>query len=338
MDEPAEDSKLIFNKTFTAEAKALADAIARLPDTRATDRQPSLDAALSRIAELTRALQDAAIYLPSYDQKIYTGQLKSLEEQLAAARRAIAPRTRFAFKSRRTAAADVKPSESPAATTDTSTTISTPPANPPAVTTDTSYAEEPVDPRTATLTGRRNAHLTAPSATATTTILTITSLTSCIVHPPTTSTSTDTSTSVENARFTSLSVQNITDSILLCGRIDGPAHLTGLQGCIVVVKCRQFRLHECRDVVVYLRCRSRPIIEHCHGITFAPLVVDGGEEEEGENMWDQVDDFNWLKEGKPSPNWRVSSAEERMDEAGWRRIADTTVDVRTILSDLLPKP
>ncbi|KAK6352821.1 hypothetical protein TWF696_004822 [Orbilia brochopaga] len=326
MDEPAENSKLIFNKSFTADTKALSDAISRLPDARATDRQPSIDAALSRIAELTRSLQDAAVYLPSYDQKVYTEQLKRLGEQLAAARKAIAPRTRFAFKTRRAPAADAGPSQ-PVTTPTASTAPTTPATDSTAATASTTdtHTAPPLDPRVATLANRQNSHVTAPPATATTTILTLTSLTSCILHPP---------SSVAGARFTNLSVQNATRSIILCGVIDGPAHVTGLEGCLLVVSCHQFRLHECRDVAVYLRCRSRPIIEHCRGITFAPVV--GSDEEEGGNMWDQVDDFNWLKEGKQSPNWRFLQPEERLGEDAWRRIADTDTDVSSMLADLLP--
>jgi Tubulin binding cofactor C len=37
------------------------------------------------------------------------------------------------------------------------------------------------------------------------------------------------------------------------------------------VTCRQFRMHECKNVDVYLSCSSRPIIEDCSGIRFSQL-------------------------------------------------------------------
>lgn len=53
--------------------------------------------------------------------------------------------------------------------------------------------------------------------------------------------------------------------------MNGPAHLTGVEDSVVVVACRQFRMHESRGVDVYLWCGSRPIIEACEGVRFAPL-------------------------------------------------------------------
>lgn len=36
-----------------------------------------------------------------------------------------------------------------------------------------------------------------------------------------------------------------------------------------------------------------------------------------ENLWDQVDDFKWLK-AEQSPNWTVVPEEERLGEEVWR--------------------
>ena len=44
-----------------------------------------------------------------------------------------------------------------------------------------------------------------------------------------------------------------------------------MEGCVLVVSGRQVRLHDCKNSTVYLRCNSRPIIEDCTGIKFAPL-------------------------------------------------------------------
>ena len=71
--------------------------------------------------------------------------------------------------------------------------------------------------------------------------------------------------------FASLTLKSIKDSLLVCGHVNGAAHVTGVEGSVLVLACRQFRMHECRDCVVYLDCSSRPIIEDCKGIRFAPL-------------------------------------------------------------------
>ena len=77
--------------------------------------------------------------------------------------------------------------------------------------------------------------------------------------------------STSQTRLASMQANNLHTSLVVCGAIDGPAHLTGLVRSIVVLGCKQFRLHESRDVEVYLHCNSRPMIEGCKRISFAPL-------------------------------------------------------------------
>ena len=65
----------------------------------------------------------------------------------------------------------------------------------------------------------------------------------------------------------------------------------------------------------YLRCMSRPIIEHCDALRFAPyglsfeglqqqLVEAALERPTRADMWRCVDDFGWLRVQK-SPHWSV---------------------------------
>lgn len=71
--------------------------------------------------------------------------------------------------------------------------------------------------------------------------------------------------------FAGLTLKNIKESLIVCGHVNSAAHVTGVEGSVLVVASRQFRMHECRDCVVYLDCSSRPIIEDCKAIKFAPL-------------------------------------------------------------------
>lgn len=125
------------------------------------------------------------------------------------------------------------------------------------------------------------------------------------------------------APFASLAIRNVSRSLIIAGRVDGPAHVTGVRGSVLVLDARQVRMHECAGVTVYLWCGSHPIIEGCSGVRFAPLpgaycsshhhhllnLAAGGGHEGEENQWDQVDDFNWLK-AEASPNW------ERLSPSG----------------------
>jgi hypothetical protein len=74
-----------------------------------------------------------------------------------------------------------------------------------------------------------------------------------------------------SAPFASLTVNNVNSSLLLCGWVLGPAHITGMKNSVLVIKCQQLRMHECENVSVYLDCASRPIIEDCTSIRFTTL-------------------------------------------------------------------
>jgi len=134
--------------------------------------------------------------------------------------------------------------------------------------------------------------------------------------------------------FAGLMLKNTKDSLLVCGQVAGPAHITNLQHCVLVVNARQFRMHECRDVNVYLWCNSNPIVEDCEDVRFAPLPttyqseVDSGRE----NCWERVEDFKWLR-AEQSPNWRKLAEGERVEERVWREVVPGGVGVG--LGDIL---
>lgn len=71
--------------------------------------------------------------------------------------------------------------------------------------------------------------------------------------------------------FAALYLKNIKDSLIVCGHVNGAIHITGVSNSVIVVAARQFRMHESSECDVYLHCASRPIIEDCRDIRFAPL-------------------------------------------------------------------
>lgn len=77
-----------------------------------------------------------------------------------------------------------------------------------------------------------------------------------------------------SAAFLGLALKNISSSLIIAGHVNGPAHITGIKDSILVVAARQVRIHECKNVQVYLFCSSRPIIEDCSGMRFAPIPQD----------------------------------------------------------------
>ena len=73
------------------------------------------------------------------------------------------------------------------------------------------------------------------------------------------------------APFPGLAMRDISGSLIVAGRVTGPVHITGVKDSILVMSARQARIHECKDVDIYLHCGSHPIIEDCTGMRFAPL-------------------------------------------------------------------
>lgn len=126
---------------------------------------------------------------------------------------------------------------------------------------------------------------------------------------------------VRGAPFAGLALKDITSSLIVAGQVAGAAHLTGLTNSTIVVESRQVRMHDCENVDVYLRCMSRPIIEDCKNIRFAPLpeCYKSKDAEKTEDHWSEVDDFKWLK-AEHSPNWWILSEEKRLEERVWTEV------------------
>lgn len=68
-----------------------------------------------------------------------------------------------------------------------------------------------------------------------------------------------------------LTAKNVHNSVVVAGPINGAAHVTRLANSVLIVSCRQLRMHDCRNCDVYLHCSSNPIIEHCSEVRFAPF-------------------------------------------------------------------
>jgi hypothetical protein len=108
----------------------------------------------------------------------------------------------------------------------------------------------------------------------------------------------------------------------------------------VVVSCRQFRMHYCADVDVYLSICSHPIIEDCKRIRFGklpkayvsrilivicrfhpfflltPNTVLQALPHKYPDCWDRVEDFKWIKP-EPSPNWSILDPNNAAPETVW---------------------
>lgn len=121
--------------------------------------------------------------------------------------------------------------------------------------------------------------------------------------------------------FAALALKNMKGCLVICGRVNGAAHLTNMTNCIIVVSSRQFRLHDSKNCDIYLSTSSRPIMENSSEIRFAPLpeIYSTGGDGAGDEQWDQVDDFNWHR-SEASPNWSFLPKERWVREEVWRDV------------------
>lgn len=107
-------------------------------------------------------------------------------------------------------------------------------------------------------------HIILPSSAAMATASgSLTDLTGCIVDM-----SIPTS---QGHAFPGLAMRAIKKSLIVAGRVAGPVHITGISDSILVLVAHQVRIHDCKNVDIYLHCTSHPIIEDCSGLRFAPL-------------------------------------------------------------------
>lgn len=123
-------------------------------------------------------------------------------------------------------------------------------------------------------------------------------------------------------RLRALFVHRLKNCRVCVGPVLGSVLIEQVEGCLFMLASHQIRIHHAKVTDFYLRVRSRPIVEDCSGVRFAPYVLtyEGIEEElmdsglgEETGNWANVDDFRWLR-AVQSPNWCILPDEERINK------------------------
>ncbi|KAK2003964.1 tubulin binding cofactor C [Colletotrichum falcatum] len=313
------------------------------------ERQDAIDHILAGISNLSNEVADASDFVPSYDQRNYAQAVKALTDKLNETTTRLAPRSRFQFKPRgaKTATSDLAaPKNDPRLLVGSSLADPLPAsrggpviaaAAAPGAQAETdglgelpsfikNYNEEMARPSSTkvrkpsfstakdiAIFGQEGLHIILPSsASRATSSGRLTDLKGCVV---------DMSMALSGTTsFANLALKNIDKSLVVAGNVTGPAHITGVSNSVIVVSARQVRIHECKNVDIYLHCSSHPIIEDCSNMRFAPLPASFDTPEDPvKNQWDHVDDFKWLK-SEPSPNWSVLPEEQRLADDIWTKV------------------
>ncbi|CAI8618943.1 unnamed protein product [Vicia faba] len=104
------------------------------------------------------------------------------------------------------------------------------------------------------------------------------------------------------------------------GPVTGSILIEEAEGCVFAIASHQIRIHGARRSDFYLRVRSRPIVEDCNGVRFAPYCLSyrgieedlrGADLDAETGNWANVDDFRWLR-AVQSPNWSILPENERV--------------------------
>ena len=270
-------------------------------DLQPTERASITDQCLASISRLSNELKDASAYLPAYDQRTYSTvfykdlpvkiramlmgwsawqAVRSLNENLQETRNAFAPKRKFVFQKKPVGRSNATKSGN-GSSEDFSVQSRA------AIGTSAKAASSNEHDRHDSGPSEDQDSLDAKPVSGAAAAITITSISSAhyrfesaLIQPGSSIAITDIHHSVVDLTdplskpFATLAVKSVTESLLLCGRTSGAAHITGVENSTLIIWSRQVRLHECKNCLICLHCHSRPIIEGCKDIRFTPLQSD----------------------------------------------------------------
>lgn len=253
-----------------------------------------LEEATIKTLQLQKFLNDSMLFLTQYDLRQAQAALQKLQTVLAQTREEGLPKKRFAFKARTKAADEV-----------TVPVSETPDAGTPADAGSTNISGAAASEQCG-FSNMNNVYLTKTAEEIQKGDVLLTHLTNCKVRlfgSPST-----------------LHLKHIDSCEILCGPVSSSVFVDHCTNSTLAFPCQQLRTHNTTDTQVYVHVTSRAIIEDCHGVSFAPFswsyptleedfTVSGLDRDR--NNWSQVDDFNWLAAGRPSPNWTVIPEADR---------------------------
>jgi hypothetical protein len=275
-----------------AAAKIVAESVLSACRSSPDDAPASLAAASAAVDDLERLVAEASHSLPPYELRSALAAVSDLRAAHKLAASEIRPKKSFSFRNK--SKATKNPPQDPPAT----------PQPPP---------EQPKPTFDAILPGlgfrgRNGATLVKDLRVANEKDgdFTLADLVSCEVYL--------------KGKCRALYIHKLRDCRVFIGPVFGSVLIEDVERCTFVMAAHQIRIHKARATDFYLRVRSRPIIEDCSGVRFAPHALkyvgieedlrDSGLEEDTGN-WANVDDFKWLR-AVQSPNWCLVPEEERL--------------------------
>lgn len=288
----AEEKGEYFSSTFNTERASIEELLSGCSGADRAAVAQTLEEATNKTLQLQKFLNDSMLFLTQYDLRQAQAALQKLQTSITEIREEALPKKKFAFRAR-TKASDKAPqveSDTPDTPADAGST----------------KVDGPAESEQCSFSNMDNISLTKTAEEIQERDVLLTHLTNCKVRllgSPST-----------------LHLKHIDHCEILCGPVSSSVFVDHCTNSTLVFPCQQLRTHNTTDTQVYLHVTSRAIIEDCRGVSFAPFswsyptleedfAVSGLDQER--NNWSQVDDFNWLAAGTPSPNWTVIPEADR---------------------------
>lgn len=290
----SEEKISYFSATFSAEKAIIEELLSSCIPTDHQKATKVLEEVTNKIQYLQKFLNDSTVFLTQYELRQAQESVQKLQGSIAEKRAEVMPKKKFAFRSRAAGA-----SQQPAATP--SSTEGKPKADPGHTVVDSVITAEQC-----AFSNAHNEVLIKHSEEIQQRDVLLSHLTNCKVRlygSPST-----------------LHIKHVRDCQIFSGPVSSSVFIDECKDSTLVLACQQLRTHNTTSTQIYLHVTSRAIIEDCHGVCFAPFNWRYPELDEDfrvsgldprRNNWSQVDDFNWLAAGTPSPNWTVIPESER---------------------------
>lgn len=261
---------------FKAERQNIDNLLQQSQSIPTTELTAHFDTILQKINILEKKLTEATQFIPSYDERQFSLQLKELGETLSATKSELTPKAKFSFKSR-------KKKSTPTPAISSTPTPNKLPKEETDILGDATVLFKDQNDTILTLKDNERAQTSGKSVD-----ILLSNLKGCVIV-------------LENndIQISAIHIKNVDRCIIYCGSIDGSILMYGLTHSLLVAGCHQLRMHDAHHVDMILHVTSRPIIEDSNNIRVGRL-----EGADTINYFDQIEDFNWLKK-QASPNWKV---------------------------------
>ncbi|CEP15188.1 hypothetical protein [Parasitella parasitica] len=270
-----------FWQEFKAERQAIEDQLVTSKTLPKAELPTHFNVVLQQINSLEKCLTKATDFIPSYDERQFSLQIKNLNELLEQTKAELTPKAKFSFKSRK--------KKSVPADAACSLVVSSAPT--------VDADGDIVSKATVLFKDEQGSVLTLDDANRKMSNdksidILISNLKDCVVI-----------LQEGRTQISAVHIKNVEHCVIYCDKIEGSVLTYGLTNSVLITACHQFRMHDAHSVNLMLHVTSRPIIEDSDYIQVCEWSKIS---QTSTNYFDQIEDFNWLKK-QASPNWKLMS-------------------------------